>query len=94
MKHVGYYNVQLIDDICWIVFHIKSLFEIIPPSARDKYLFLKKKTFLFNMDLSDEEVIVPTETAKNILENKPRKKMQKKTSDESTVAKKVSIWGL
>ena len=46
------------------------------------------------MDLSDEEVIVPTETAKNILENKPRKKMQQKTSDESTVAKKVSIWGL
>ena len=46
------------------------------------------------MDLSDEEVIVPTETAKNILENKPRKKMQKKTSDESTVAKKVSIWSL
>ena len=59
------------------IFHIKSFFEIIPPSARDRYLFFKKP-FLFNLDSSDEEVIVIAVVAKGVVENKPRKKRKRK----------------
>lgn len=53
------------------------VFEIIPPSARYKYLFLKK-TFFFSMDSRDKELIVIGALAKRILENKPRKKRERK----------------
>lgn len=52
-------------------------FESIPSSARGKYLFLKK-TFSFSMDSRDKELIVIGALAKRILENKPRKKRERK----------------
>ena len=53
------------------------VFEIIPPSARYKYLFLKK-TFSFSMDSRDKELIVIGALAKRIFENKPRKTRERK----------------
>ena len=49
-----------------------------------------KKSFLFNMYPSDGEVIAMTAIVLSVLENKVKKKMQKKTLDEATVAKKAS----
>ena len=53
------------------------LFETIPPKVRDKVLNIKK-SFLSNLDLSQEETIVMAAITPSVLENKPRKKRKRK----------------
>ena len=50
----------------FVGYFLYKVFEIIPSSAREKYLFLKKP-FLYNMDSSDEEVIIIGAIAKSVL---------------------------